>query len=88
MLKRRSDTNCAVFGAPQKLKNNSLPSYADVVRHYLWVRNDLLWKLSNKDPAVNEICDITAREIEKIWIKASIPTVSHQQVNLNHFLRK
>lgn len=82
-MKRRSETNCVVFGAPERLKDNILPTYADVMRHYLWVRSDLLWKLNNKDPAISEICEIVALDTETIWNKASIPIISHQQVICN-----
>lgn len=79
-MKRRSETKCVVFGAPKELKDNILPTYADVMRHYLWVRSDFLWKLKNKDPAIADICEVVARDIETIWNKASIPIASHQQV--------
>lgn len=80
MPKTREVLRCPVFGDPQKLNNNMLPTYCDVIKYYLWLRNNMLELNKGKDPSVKDLCEIIAIDIEKIWIKASIPTISHQQV--------
>ncbi|KAI5694093.1 hypothetical protein M8J75_010588 [Diaphorina citri] len=78
----RRETLCPIMGNPSSLKDNVLPTYADVMKHFLFVKNELLWKRNQKTPAASEICDLVSRTVEEIWQKASIPTVSHQQIVL------
>ena len=80
MPKTRKDICCPVFGEPQKLKGNMLPTYYDIIKYYLWVRNDLLCINNGKDPSIKEVCEIISVDVKKLWEKASIPIVTHQQV--------
>lgn len=80
MTSRRSETFCNIFGIPVQLKENVLPTYADLMKHFLWIKNDLLWKGNNKNPSVKDISEIVSCDIERIWKKASLPVVSHQEV--------
>ncbi|GBP81147.1 hypothetical protein EVAR_88246_1 [Eumeta japonica] len=43
-------------------------------------KNNLLELNNGKDPAVKDLCEMIAADIEKIWNKASIPIISHQQI--------
>ena len=80
MPKTRKDICCPVFGEPQKLKDNMLLTYYDIIKYYLWVRNDLLCINNGKDPSIKEVCEIISVDVKKLWEKASIPIVTHQQV--------
>ncbi|GBN78468.1 hypothetical protein AVEN_99549-1 [Araneus ventricosus] len=40
--KTHSSVNINFFGAPCVLKEMQLPTYADIMRHYYWVRNENL----------------------------------------------
>lgn len=80
MPKTRNFVRCPLFGEPLLLKGNMLPTYCDVIKHYLWIRNDVLDLNKGKSPAVKDLCVIMATEIKKIWNKASIPTISDQQI--------
>ncbi|CAG9794368.1 unnamed protein product [Diatraea saccharalis] len=80
MPKTRKDLRCPLFGDPIKFSNNMLPTYCDVIKHYLWIRKEILELNNGKDPSVKDICEIIASEIEAIWSRASIPTITHQQV--------
>lgn len=80
MPKTRKDLRCPIFGEPIKLNANVLPTYCDVIKYYLWIRNNLLELNNAKDPSIKYICAIIASDIEQIWKTASIPTISHQQV--------
>lgn len=80
MPKTRKDFRCPLFGDPIKFSDNMLPTYCDVIKHYLWIRNEMLELNNGKDPSVKDLCDIIASDIAAIWSKASIPTITHQQV--------
>lgn len=55
MPKTRKDLRCPLFGDPIKLSDNVLPTYCDIIKYYLWLRNDLLELNNGKDPAVAKI---------------------------------
>lgn len=42
MALTRKVTSCPIFGSPSDLKDNVLPTNADVMKYFLFVRNDLL----------------------------------------------
>lgn len=75
----REKVKCPIFGHPDLLDENILPSYKDVMRYYLFIRQKLKEENGSK-PAVSTICSNLAPEIIKIWRKASIPTVSDRRV--------
>jgi len=72
---RRSHT-CPVYGLPSKLPDNQLPTVGDVMRYYMYVKDDLA---SNTKSA--EIIHIVSNGIVALWQKASIPTVSQRRVD-------
>lgn len=72
MTSTRSETFCSVFGTPVQLKETVLPTYADLMKHFLWIKNDILWKGNKKDPSVKDISEIVSFDIERIWKKASL----------------
>lgn len=80
MASTRRDTSCPIFGHPSNLKDSVLPTHLDVMKYFLFVRNDLLWKGNKKNPSVAEICELVAVGVERIWEKASLPIVSHKEV--------
>lgn len=81
MHKTRSKTECPVFGAPVKFKQNILPTYADLMRNYSWIRQTLLDASTNKaEPTFSNICTILAAEVKILWSNASLPIVSDQQI--------
>lgn len=90
MPKTRKDSSCPVFGGPENLKDNVLPTYKDIIKGYLWVRNDLMWLSNGKDPSVKDICEIIANDVIKLWNKASIPIISRKQIisRLTHYYHK
>lgn len=68
-----------LFGWPEELSHNKLPSYGEVMRHFLWekkCRKDA----TGENPPLCELALETARKTIHIWKKASIPTVSEQRV--------
>lgn len=75
----RSQYYCDIFGNPKELDHRVLPTYRDVMLYFLFVQHDLKNRHFGKDPAVCEILQIVAPNIEKVWQSASIPTVSHRR---------
>lgn len=77
----RKSTSCPIFGAPEDINENQLPTYKQVMKYYNLVRHQLkLENNSKKEPSINEISEIVSSKVECLWRKASIPTVSHNRV--------
>ena len=73
MATRRA-LKCPVFGSPCQLPVSMLPTYADTMKFYLSVKNVLKQSkpMRDKVPAIVDIFEIVATNVEKIWKKASI----------------
>lgn len=78
--KTRSDVKCPIFGWPERLKENILPTYEEVFKHYLHFRNELKPSEFSKDPNFSDISAKVVDKILSIWDKASIPTVTRTRV--------
>lgn len=50
------------------------------MQYYLFVKHKLKSEITSKEPSVSSIAEIVAIDIEKVWLKASIPIVSHTRV--------
>ncbi|CAH0557453.1 unnamed protein product [Brassicogethes aeneus] len=75
-MPKTKDWRCHVFGEPQKLSEKMLPTYNDITKYYLLVRNDFPELNGGKDPAIKDVCKIISSDIEKIWNKSLIPIPS------------
>lgn len=86
MFTTRNKTNCPIFGAPLDLSRTVLPTREEVLRYYNYIK---LQKQSEGKykPKVSEIFDEIATELEKVWKRASIPTVHHVTI-INQFKRE
>ena len=67
------------FGMLKELSENEFPTYESVMKYYMLIMHQLKLKNHNKDPAVTEIAEMVAANIERIWLKSSIPLTSHKQ---------
>lgn len=76
MSTTRNKTNCPILGAPLDLSGTVLPTREEVLRYYNYIK---LQKQSEGryKPKVSEVFDEIATELEKVWKRASIPTVHH-----------
>lgn len=72
-------SECVIFGNACELSDTVLPTYSDVMKHYLYERR-ILKRNSNKDPSVSDISNVISRKLKDIWIKSSIPSVSQERV--------
>ena len=70
----RKKSVCPIFGAPEELPINVLPTYLKVMKYFNEVERCLACTQKNYNPSSTE--NVTD-EIKKLWVKASIPTVSH-----------
>src|ERR1043165_3918191 len=76
----RQMLRCPVFGAPRQLCEVMLPTYEDI-RCYLFEKKQLkATSGTSKEPLVSKLCEIVATKTENIWIRASIPVISHKRV--------
>ncbi|CAI6354827.1 unnamed protein product [Macrosiphum euphorbiae] len=75
----RNKLKCFIFGDAKELSNNVLPTFEDVMQYYLFVKHKLKPETTSKEPSVSSIAEIIA-VLEKVWLKASIPVVSHTRV--------
>lgn len=81
MPKTRKDIDCPVFGAPSVFSKNTLPTYADVMKNYAYIRQTLIDSAQNKaEPTLGNIAEILIAELKLVWSKASIPVVTDQQI--------
>lgn len=76
----RRQVHCEIFGHPKLLSDRVLPTFRDIMLHYLYVQNDLKYKSGGKDPGVSEILKNVIPKIEEIWQSASIPIVSRNRI--------
>ena len=79
-VQTRQAVECPIFGCPKDLNDNVLPSYEDIMKCYLYIRQELR-ALSEKEPTVGEITDKLVPKVERIWARASIPVVSQTRVS-------
>ena len=56
---------------------NQLPTKADVFKHYLHSRNNLL-SSSNANPSVRDVCKLVTTDLISVRKRASISTVSEK----------
>ena len=70
--KTRAVTACPVFGTPCELSDCVLPTYRDVMRHYLLLRNREVGAYATNSEVAHKITE----RLEAIWQKASIPVVT------------
>lgn len=79
MPKTRKDVLCTVFGAFKQLNTTVLPTFCDVMKHYLYVRFELLQKCK-KEPTFPEVANIVLRDVKSIWDKACLPYLSDRRI--------
>src|ERR1043165_5002128 len=76
----RKCLRCPIFGAPRDLSGTVLPTFEDIMKYHLYVRNDLKVNPKSNGPTVSAISELVSLRAENIWMKASIPIVSHSRV--------
>lgn len=79
MPRTRKDTRCPIFGVLTPFKENVLPTYADVIKYYSWLRLEKLNE-NKQEPSVSDVCKKLVKDIKEIWKKSSISVVSDQQI--------
>lgn len=79
MPQTRLGSFCPVFGDPKPFKDIMLPTYADIIRHYLFLRQALL-NLNKQEPSLAIVCSPLIIDLKVLWEKSSISIVSDQQI--------
>ena len=78
MAVTRNKVSCVIFGTPQNLPANRLPTYTDVMKKLIQHRED--FKITNgKYPSFHNISHPLCYKVEEIWKKALLPTGTHQE---------
>lgn len=70
---RSTVKKCPLLGAPYEIPDTMLPTIKDVLCHILYIENQMI---NQPRPCFNTV----ALRVEEIWLKASIPSISHQRV--------
>lgn len=60
--------SCPVFGASKQVCSTVLPTYEDVMKHYLFIRLEMLQK-SNKEPDFAEIANVVISDVKPYGLK-------------------
>ena len=76
----RQSVVCSVIGAPYENNGNILPSYSDVMKHYLCVWQELKLLNDNKDPSFKDVSDQVVTYLENLWKCASLPSVGNKRI--------
>ena len=66
-----------------EMKGNVLPTVKDVIGHYIFVRNSLIFSTENylhKRPQFNVCKDEVIDPSETIWEKSSLPTIGRKSM--------
>ena len=79
LIKTRKAVFCPVFGTPKPMSEINLPTFEDIMKHYLFVKHKLKPKAPRKEPTVSQISEKVVRVIEGLWTKSSIPVISHKR---------
>ena len=80
MTATRSTVLCVIFGSPCELPENMLPTFENTMNYYNLVKLQMKEELNGKDSSHFEISSKVTLQIELLWQKASLPTVSHDRV--------
>ncbi|PZC84565.1 hypothetical protein B5X24_HaOG204595 [Helicoverpa armigera] len=62
-VKTRQMSSCPASGLPEKLPVSQLPTYNDIMKYYLVIKNELKPDITTKEPTVHEISERLAQEV-------------------------
>ena len=79
-MSTRTKTNFPLFGHGRELCHTVLPTTEDVVRYYLLLQHNTIEERKGQQPSISDISERVALQLEQLWIKSSIPTVSHKRI--------
>jgi hypothetical protein len=74
----RGTVGCPIFGAPALLPLSQLPTKANILRCYQYVRYQL--KESAKEPSIAEISKKVSSQVSSIWNQASVPCIADRTI--------
>lgn len=78
MASTRQSTLCPVFGEPKEHSGSNLPTYEQVMKHFLFVKFQL--KTTSYNPPLHASFKSVATYLLQVWQKASIPSVTPDRV--------
>ncbi|KAK4299397.1 hypothetical protein Pmani_001405 [Petrolisthes manimaculis] len=78
MASTRQSTLCPVFGEPKEHIGSNLPTYKQVMKHFLFVKLQL--KKTSYNPPLHASFKNVATHLLQVWQKASIPSVTSDRI--------
>ena len=75
----RNQNICHVFGKTKRVSKNLLPTYGDIIKHFMLVRQELTDGQA-KEATVNVTSNKVCEDLVQIWHRGSIPVISPQQI--------
>ena len=79
-MNTREQTTCPILGPAEDLPSIRLPTVADVMKYYNFIRYSQ--KQGKKEPHLNEAVPLVVHKVVNIWQSASIPTVSKERITV------
>ena len=79
MASTRSKDSCT-FGSAAPLPLSVLPTYEDVLKRAVAVKQELVNELGKKNIPLNDYLQPVAEEVEAIWATASLPTTKSRSI--------
>ena len=76
----RQTVVCPVFGTPCEHSGRYFPSYSDVMKHYIFIRQEQKLFHNNKEPSFKDVSDIVVPYLENLWQSALLPIVSKNRI--------
>lgn len=89
-LATRKTFKYPLFDYVCQMKNDQLPTYQDILKSLLYKKKQLTISNAGKHPSITQICSDLANDIVRIYMSASIPTVSIQRIvaSIKHYHSK
>ena len=75
----RNQNICHVFGKTKQMSKNLLPTYGDIIKHFMLARQELTDGKA-KEATVNVTCNKVCEDLVQILHRESIPVISPQQI--------
>ncbi|XP_055691391.1 uncharacterized protein LOC129794624 [Lutzomyia longipalpis] len=80
--RRKRMYECQIYGEPQALPQNVLPTIEQTMKYYKYVENEMNgWPLEKKDPSSKEISMKVATKVEELWNQLQIPIITTHSIS-------
>ena len=74
------NVTCPIFGQVSQMKDNVLPTFSCVIQDFLLTKEMLKIERCNAKLPYSEVAKTIVCKVESIWLKASLPIISHARI--------